>query len=205
VIRRTKKSWPHRRLLVAIGPASMLVCTREANLVTARTSILTTSFSTSLTHLDIASQGLSAECKSVTTGSGIEPGAPGGDTRGKSSSDFYTTFRGRIGIALNCWLIYATGGGIGVNYETRVIDDCNTGNCGPDLIDAHTKGFNWGYTVGGGIEHAIGRHWSVKAEYLYFALDDQSFSGQNFFRNGPYGFTAETAGHIVRAGLNFRF
>ena len=72
-------------------------------------------------------------------GSGIEPGAPGGDTRGKSSSDFYTTFRGRIGIALNCWLIYATGGGIGVNYETRVIDDCNTGNCGPDLINAHTR------------------------------------------------------------------
>ena len=138
-------------------------------------------------------------------GSGIEPGAPGGDTRGESSSDFYTTFRGRIGVALNCWLIYATGGGIGVNYETRVIDDCNTGNCGPDLIDAHTKEFDWGYTVGGGIEHAVGRHWSVKAEYLYFALEDQSFSAQNFFRNGPYGFKAETAGHIVRAGLNFRF
>jgi outer membrane immunogenic protein len=38
------------------------------------------------------------------------------DIRGRSDSDFYTTFRGRIGIALNQWLFYATGGGIGVNW-----------------------------------------------------------------------------------------
>jgi outer membrane immunogenic protein len=137
-------------------------------------------------------------------GTGVQPGSPGGDTRGESSSDFYTTFRGRIGVALNCWLIYATGGGIGVNYNTRVVDDCITGACGGGLIDGHTQDFDWGYTFGGGIERMLGRHWTIKVEYLYFAVDSQSFSAVGNF-GGTFGWNADTAGHIVRAGLNFKF
>src|SRR5260370_29302029 len=70
-------------------------------------------------------------------GRGVEPAAArfdGSDTHGESSSDFYTTFRGRAGFALNSWLFYATGGGIGVNYDTRVVDNCDTGNCGGGLL-----------------------------------------------------------------------
>src|SRR5207302_1353106 len=73
-------------------------------------------------------------------GRGAEPESErfrNGDTVGRSDSDFYTTFRGRIGIALNQWLFYATGGGIGVNWDTSLRDDCNTSPCGFDLIDAH--------------------------------------------------------------------
>src|SRR5438105_3524341 len=44
------------------------------------------------------------------------------DVNGETSSDFYATFRGRIGVALKNWLFYATGGGIGVNYDNRAID-----------------------------------------------------------------------------------
>ncbi len=138
-------------------------------------------------------------------GGGLEPGFFR-DTHGETSSDFYATFRGRIGVALDCWLIYATGGAIGVNYETRVIDDKIGGNphFGNDLIDASEKDLDWGYTVGGGIERAIGRHWSIKVEYLYFSLDTQHPSGVDLFGD-RYTFDAETTGHIVRAGVNFRF
>lgn len=127
--------------------------------------------------------------------------------RGETDSDFYTTMRGRIGFTLDCWLIYATGGAIGVNYSTRMIDDCNTGPCGPFLINTSRTDFEWGYTVGGGVERLIGRHWSLKADYLFFALDKQDFSG---FETGvgvaaPFHFQAKTEGHIVRAGLNFHF
>ena len=143
-------------------------------------------------------------------GSGVEPAsrALGSDTRGSTDSDFFTTFRGRLGIAMNTWLFYATGGGIGVNYEQRVHDGCDTGACGPGLIDAHRQDFNWGYTVGGGIEKMFGCHWSVKAEYLYFALDRQDFSGEGFSdgeSEGRFRFNGDTAGHIVRAGLNYKF
>jgi outer membrane immunogenic protein len=135
-------------------------------------------------------------------GHGTEPGSPNGDSRGETDSDFYTTLRGRVGVALDCWLIYATGGGIGVNYTKRFIDDSAVFP-GTGLIDARDTDFNWGWTVGGGVERMINRHWSIKAEYLYYKLDDEHFSGVS--GGIRYGFNAETEGHILRAGLNYKF
>ncbi len=137
-------------------------------------------------------------------GRGVQPGSPGGDTRGESSSDLFTTLRGRVGIARNCWLVYATGGAIGVNYDTRVVDDRNTAPGGGSLVDAHNQDFDWGYTVGAGIERMLGAHWSIKVEYLYFDLDSQGFSGVTNLGN-RYDWSGETAGHIIRCGLNFHF
>ena len=143
-------------------------------------------------------------------GRGTQSGAPDGDTHGESTSDFFTTLRARIGIALDChgrWLVYATGGAIGVHYTTRVIDDNDVFPAGPDLEDGRQTDFNWGYTVGGGIERMIGCHWSLKAEYLYYSLDDQGFTGHGSGPGGAFttGWSGETTGHIVRAGLNYRF
>lgn len=134
---------------------------------------------------------------------------------GESSSDFYTTFRGRIGVAHECWLFYVTGGGIGVNYDSR-----QTFIPTPTEFTGHKQDFDWGYTVGGGIERKIGCHWSIKLEYLYFNLEDQSTNLAETttaalnvvgpVTNGPgspavFCFTGETDGHIVRAGLNYHF
>jgi len=151
-------------------------------------------------------------------GSGFEPDPASGtrafqnglrpDIQGHSDSDFYATFRGRIGIALNQWLFYATGGGIAVNWDTSVRDDCNTNGCSPFTIDAHKQELAWGWTVGGGIERMIGCHWSIKGEYLYYRLDDQDFSGTaDLFTRvfGDFRFVAHDQGHIIRAGLNYKF
>jgi outer membrane immunogenic protein len=131
------------------------------------------------------------------------------DTFGHSESDFYTTMRGRLGFAWNHWLFYGTGGAIGLNWETEVTDDCFTGNCGAGTIDAHKKDFEWGWTAGGGIEYMLNCHWTVKAEYLYYRMDDQSFSGEDFLNgvtpNGTFSFDARAEGNIVRGGLNYKF
>ncbi len=144
-----------------------------------------------------------------TEGDGVEPGSPGGDTRGKTSSDFYTTIRGRLGVAFGHWLFYGTGGGIGVNQETRVIDDCDTGACGDERVNAGTTNFNWGWTGGGGIEYMFGCHWTIKGEYLRYQLGEESFSGETTFFGEPEGkahFSAPgTEGNIFRAGLNYKF
>ena len=130
-------------------------------------------------------------------GNGREPRFP--DARGETDSDFYTTLRGRIGAQFNChgcWLVYATGGAIGANYTARYHVD-------PNFVDARGNDFNWGYCVGGGVERMLCPHWSAKVEYLYFSLDDQSF-GEPI--NGvPVNFRAESRGHIIRAGLNYKF
>src|ERR1700693_2605933 len=52
-------------------------------------------------------------------GTGEDPGTnfSGGPNFGRSDSNFYTTLLGRVGVPLDwhgCWLVYATGGGIGV-------------------------------------------------------------------------------------------
>jgi outer membrane immunogenic protein len=138
-------------------------------------------------------------------GHGVEPGSPNNDSRGETDSDFYTTLRGRLGVTLDwhgCWLIYGTGGAIGINYDTRFIDDSAVAP-GVGLIDARKNDFNWGWTVGGGIERLLNRHWSIKTEYLYYSLDDQHFSGVS--GGTRFGFASETDGHIVRAGLNYKF
>ena len=130
---------------------------------------------------------------------------------GESSSDFYTTFRGRVGVAHECWLFYVTGGGIGVNYDTRQILIPE-----PLELNGHKQDFDWGYTVGGGIERKIGCHWSIKLEYLYFNLEDQSFdftpvaaatsaAQVNQKQTIVVHLNGETDGHIVRAGLNYHF
>src|SRR5438270_3659955 len=107
-------------------------------------------------------------------GSGKEPWSgdviEGGPNTGSSDSDFFTTMRGRLGFAFGHWLFYGTGGGIGVNYETK-IDDA------PEGVHFHKQDFDWGWTGGGGIEYMLGCDWSLRAEYLRYELDKQRFSG----------------------------
>lgn len=129
----------------------------------------------------------------------------GGPDFGSTDSDFYTTIRGRLGVAFGHWLFYGTGGGIGVNYETRNDDD-------PEDFHGHKTDFDWGWTGGGGIEYMLGCHWSIRAEYLRFELDKQDFSGvwpstgaQFPDSNVRYRFNAKTAGNIIRAALNYKF
>ena len=140
-------------------------------------------------------------------GSGLEPDRFYGrnDVRGKSDSDFFTTIRGRLGFAFGHWLFYGTGGGIGVNWETRVVDNCDTGNCGLGLIDAHKQEFDWGWTGGGGIEYMFGCHWTARFEYLRYQLENQTFSGVNTFNSTTFRWRASDEGNIIRGGLNYKF
>jgi outer membrane immunogenic protein len=138
-------------------------------------------------------------------GRGVEPGSPGNDTHGETDSDFYTTIRGRLGFAWGHWLFYGTGGGIGVNLRTRVIDNCDIGPCGPDLIHASEENFDWGWTGGGGVEYMIGCHWTAKVEYLRYQLGDEDFSGVDLFGTRFRFKGVGTEGNIVRAGLNYKF
>ena len=143
-------------------------------------------------------------------GSGREPGTSppgqtGGPNVGSSDSDFFTTIRGRLGFAFGHWLFYGTGGGIGVNYETRMDD-------APEGLHGHEQDFDWGWTGGGGIEYMFGCHWSIRAEYLRFALDRQDFSGVWPSSGVPfpdsnirYRFNGNTEGNIFRAALNYKF
>lgn len=137
-------------------------------------------------------------------GSGAQPASPAFDTVGKSSSNFYTAFRGRLGVDLNRYLVFATGGVMGVNYKTQVIDRCNIAPCGGGTVQAQKSDFVWGYTVGAGIERMFKKEWSGKLECLYYNLNTQRFSGTTNLGT-TYDWTGQTAGYIIRGGFNYYF
>jgi outer membrane immunogenic protein len=133
-----------------------------------------------------------------------------GDTIGATNSDFYATLRGRVGIAWSQWLLYATGGGIGINTKTSVVDTCFTAPCGFAVTNAVDQSFRVGWTVGGGIEVAVGGPWSIKAEYLYYDLGTKQLSAPAFFPpstvpTAPFLWDTKTTGNIARVGINYRF
>lgn len=138
-------------------------------------------------------------------GSAVQPGSPGNDTIGETSDGFYATLRGRVGVAFNRFLVYGTGGGIGANNEVRVFDHQTAPPGGLGSGDASSDDFRLGWTVGGGVAYAINCHWSVKVEYLYYNLEEEDFSFVNSFNSGTIHWDTETDGHIVRAGLAYKF
>jgi outer membrane immunogenic protein len=116
------------------------------------------------------------------------------------------TARGRIGVTWDALLIYATGG--------AAFGETNYGYTlsAPATLDFHTISASttkFGWTVGGGLEYAFGGNWSVKGEYLYVDLDNETFltvpSGRA--ANLLTSFTADYSNryHIARLGLNYRF
>ena len=133
------------------------------------------------------------------------------DSVGSVQSDFYATLRGRLGITAGDVLFYITGGGIGINQRTSVVDTCFTAPCGFATLNAADSSFRFGWTGGGGIEwHIPGTQWTVKGEYLYFDVGNKQLSGVNFFPPSTVpGFTwrwpTSSIGHIARVGVNYHF
>jgi outer membrane immunogenic protein len=103
---------------------------------------------------------------------------------------YFGTLRGRLGYAVGQALPYVTGG---LAYGA-----VRTGLPGFSK-DTDVKA---GWTVGGGVEYALGGSWSVKAEYLYF---DLGRAGCDFGSCGAPPIGVEVHGNLLRGGVNYRF
>jgi outer membrane immunogenic protein len=106
--------------------------------------------------------------------------------------DFLGTSRLRLGYAMDRTLLYATGGMAWAHVKA------NESSAGVLLVAPDT--YHVGWTIGGGLEYAFDRRWSVKVEYLYADLGKyNNIAGVNIIRSGDL--TLST----VKAGLNYRF
>ncbi len=105
----------------------------------------------------------------------------------RASLDWLWTLRGRVGVDMNGWMPYFTGG-------LAVADVSASDNVGSGSETVT------GWTIGGGLEVKLDRNWSFKGEYLYVNLDDA------FRLSGP-GVARATLEdmHVVRAGINYKF
>lgn len=123
---------------------------------------------------------------------------------------WFGTVRPRAGIAFDRVLLYGTGGlAFGhVNYSAN--SDFRPGVPTQILFFQYPASLSktkTGWTVGGGAEVGISKHWSWKVEYLYYDLRKESLTANPVPVNPPFqvAYTWETKAHTFNTGINFRF
>jgi outer membrane immunogenic protein len=145
----------------------------------------------------------------------------GGNFSGSTSisSNWYATFRGRLGYTFGPALLYATGG-IAV-AETKLSENA-TGSIvtalfppalGPlGSLNTTDKAVLLGYAVGGGFEYALEAGWSVKGEYLRMGFGTKGYNLTGSLQS-PTGLTGvittrvdnRQSFDVARIGLNYHF
>jgi outer membrane immunogenic protein len=134
---------------------------------------------------------------------------------------WFGTVRARVGfIPIENLLTYATGGfaygrvehtGNYVNNGIFVLGNGGFGLlCTTTCFSGSSSETMSGWTAGGGLEYALSKNVTVKAEYLYVSLATNSFPefALNPFTVPQTSYNANynrTTFNVVRAGLNFRF
>jgi outer membrane immunogenic protein len=124
------------------------------------------------------------------------------------NTDWLATVRGRLGfLATPNWLIYATGG--------LAITNLQVGSSYIDYLPATENSTatsnKTGWTVGGGVQWALSKNWSLKAEYLYLNFGKVTTSG---FITGTAAAASYAQGistsagltaQVARGGINYKF
>ena len=141
--------------------------------------------------------------------SSVAPVALDGTLRSQSSIlshedvSWFGTLRPRIGYTpIPPVLIYGTAGlAYGhANYSTDTVFPTVRYPASPSCTKA-------GWAAGGGIEYAIRKHWTVRAEYLFIDLGSQSAIANPIPQNPPYqsAKTWNTAFNVIDIAMNFKF
>lgn len=111
-------------------------------------------------------------------------GAEGTFAPWQFSNPWFGTLRGRAGFAMNNVMFYATAG---LAY----------GELKAQLAGARESKTQSGWAAGAGMEVALARRWSAKAEYLRMDLADRGY----VLTGAPNGLDA----NMLRLGVNYRF
>lgn len=122
----------------------------------------------------------------------------------KSDMNWLGTARVRAGVAIDRLFLYGTGGlAFGQVKNSAAIYSFNGG---PLAYWGSKNDTRMGWTLGAGAEYAITNNLTVKGEYLYYNLGKKTIAVNPTTLVGPnFGAKFKNDGHIVRAGLNWKF
>ena len=142
-----------------------------------------------------------------TTGSAAVAGLAGNGitgVQGSSRLDWLGTVRARAGVAVDQVFIYGTGGLAFGNPDNRLTV---TGPGGAITHQGSKSDTRVGWTLGAGAEFAVMDNLTFRAEYLYYDLGRSTVvaNPRPGFAGTANSARFENTGHIVRAGMNYRF
>lgn len=122
--------------------------------------------------------------------------------RHSTKSDWFSTIRGRFGLAVDRVLIYTTGGVAFVDRNVAAND--LAGTCSDACFSIRETSVG---AVGGvGAEYALSGPWTMKAEYLYIFTPTaraHDLAPLNTLSINQYAATDSM--QVLRLGLNYRF
>ena len=123
-------------------------------------------------------------------------GAPTNYSYGTKTS-WQGSIRGRLGYSFGQALLYATGGVAFANMRTFYT------SFGASQAFSDTRA---GWTLGAGLEYALSRNWSIRAEYRYtdFGSFTDSPATAGAFWNG-FNDRHSIKDQAVRVGVSYRF
>jgi outer membrane immunogenic protein len=159
---------------------------------------------------DIESFRLSGNAAALTVYPGAGPGASCAlgncfSVNSSTSTTWLATARGRIGLAADNWLFYATGGAAFTTLKGNLSFSDQTGVTETPVSFSNSK---TGYTAGGGVEAGLSPSWTVKAEYLYVKFGTVSATGSLLppaAAGQPMLHSMDLKANIVRLGINYKF
>jgi len=131
---------------------------------------------------------------------------------GSVATDWLATFRGRVGLAVDNVLLYATGGlaVAELKYDETVAVTGN--NSGLGTFASSVRDTKAGWTAGAGVEWGFAPNWSAKFEYLYTQFEGVSAVATRVGALPPLTpnptFTFATGDWTIqtaRVGINYRW
>jgi outer membrane immunogenic protein len=121
------------------------------------------------------------------------------------------SIRGRLGVAWDRALIYATGGVAFGGFNTNFNVNGNAADGTPFFASNSFSNTRVGWTVGGGIDYAVTNNWSIFAEYRFTdfgSISNNLFPGLANF-DGFLGGRLNGGRHIqqnqVQVGFSYKF
>ncbi len=115
--------------------------------------------------------------------------------------EWLSTIRGRLGYAVDRFLVYGTAG-VAFLKESEERTQYRATAAGSSVYPAghstdyffseNSDSIRVGWTVGGGAEYKIDRHWSLKGEYLYAGFSPEKFIFGNARSGVAQGYTSRT-------------
>jgi outer membrane immunogenic protein len=124
--------------------------------------------------------------------------------RVSANNRWVTTLAARFGLAVDRVLIYAKGGGGWVGAGNFAVTNVGTGA----VATVSNSNTNSGWLVGAGVEWAFAQNWTVKAEYDFLGLSNNSFTATVPTAGGPFTDTFSTRNRDVQmftVGVNYLF